>query len=515
VADFQDDPLGAQFEDDDEEQRRRLAGAPLEESADGLSGASKPEAASSERSITDQDAARSTKPASITGGGVAVADENAEPLSTRSRYAGTKRYGSEGPYFGAGENPSVTGSTIAGGVPAMGATPSLDAAKNEIASRPPSITGESLAPQPAAPSITAGPLESAPQPTRPLGPAAQREQDLLANKPEYHGLKKVLDILGRSTGLGQMIEAGTGLGTLGYEANLARASRDSAREQALAKQPLDLQYEQARTEQQQGLAEQERARAEAAKAQLKSPEERRAYMEQNPNLFQGVNEFEKHDWVLSGKFPQKEPGTTDKKIDEYVNDDGKRVLTFQRSDGSVYDHVGGGTQEKRTGHTSPFEAFAYGTPEEKQAAQDFLALEKRLGAQYQKPDEIDRRYNLFKKDPDAYKAMFGDRGQAADDRQANSDRTHAATMLKFFQKQRDEIDKNFMLGDDEKAEKLRELDELQKPFMETARGGGGGGRETAGGKNDRVNVIDPNGRPGTIPRGQLDKAKKKGYRVAQ
>jgi hypothetical protein len=180
-------------------------------------------------------------------GSIAVADEDAEsPLASKpkpSRYAG------------AYEQPSITGQTIAGSVPSMGATPGLDAAKSEIASRPPSITGESLAPQPAAPSITAGPLESAPQPTRPLGPAAQREQDLLANKPKYHGFKKVLDILGRATGLGRTIEEGTGLGTLGYEEKLRQAGFDSAREQALAKQPLDLESEQARTQEEQARAE--------------------------------------------------------------------------------------------------------------------------------------------------------------------------------------------------------------------------------------------------------------------
>lgn len=169
------------------------------------------------------------------------------------------------------------------------------------------------------------------------------------------------------------------------------------------------------------------------------------------------------------------------------------------------------TKPERTTHTSPFEAFAYGTPEDKKAAQDFLAMEKRLGAQYQKPDDVERRYALFKKDPDSYKAMYGDRGQATEDRQANADRTHATTMLKYFQKQRDEIEKNFMLGDDEKAEKLRELGEVEKPFMETARGGAGGG---AGDKNDRVNVIHPDGTAGSIPRSQLKNALKKGYRQA-
>jgi len=90
-------------------------------------------------------------------------------------------------------------------------------------------------------------------------------------------------------------------------------------------------------------------------------------------------------------------------------------------------------------------------------------------------------------------------------------------MLNYFQKQRDEISKNFMLGDDEKAQKLQELDQLQKPFMDTASGsgnaGGVGGAGNAG--SDRVNVIHPNGMPGTIPRSQLPAAKRKGYRVAQ
>src|SRR6266568_3032051 len=59
---------------------------------------------------------------------------------------------------------------------------------------------------------------------------------------------------------------------------------------------------------------------------------------------------------------------TDKKIDEYTNDKGQRVLTFQRADNSTYDKVGGRVQEKQSGHTTPFEAYMYGSPEEKKAA---------------------------------------------------------------------------------------------------------------------------------------------------
>ena len=119
-----------------------------------------------------------------------------------------------------------------------------------------SITGPAPAQTPPAGSITAGPLDHP-------GPAAQREQDLLGNKPEYHGWKKALDVLGRVTGLGRNIEEGTGLGTLGYEQRLAQAHRDAQREQALTMAPLQASYEQSRAGEENAKAEQERARAEA------------------------------------------------------------------------------------------------------------------------------------------------------------------------------------------------------------------------------------------------------------
>lgn len=128
---------------------------------------------------------------------------------------------------------------------------------------PKSILGPSESMQPAT-SITAGPLDSAKQPSAPLGPAGQREHDLLAQgAPQYHGAKKVLDILGRATAPGRMIEQGTGLGTLGYESRLGQASTDAAHEQAQSKAPLDLEYERAKTGAQQGLERQENARATA------------------------------------------------------------------------------------------------------------------------------------------------------------------------------------------------------------------------------------------------------------
>lgn len=249
-------------------------------------------------------------------------------------------------------------------------------------------------------------------------------------------------------------------------------------------------------------AEQGRQKA-AEQEQFATPAKRQAYMQANPGLFEGVSQFERNDFILTGKFPQREPAPekqTDKKIDEYVDAQGRRVLTFQKPNGEVYDRVGATTQPRSSGHTSPFEAFAYGTPEEKKAAQDFLSFEKRMGSQYQRPTEAEFRYSLYKRDPEGYKAVFGDKAAAGD-------RAHASRMLNFFQRQRDAISKNFMLGDDEKAQQLQEIDDMEKPFMETARGNSGGG--------DRVNVVSPDGIPGTIPRSQLGAARRKGYRVAQ
>lgn len=145
---------------------------------------------------------------------------------------------------------------------------------------PPSITDETdkalapmgrAAPQAVPAQSIAGPSESTVQPTsitagplEKMGPAAQREHDLLGQgPPQYHGVKKVLDILGRVTAPGAAIEQRTGLGTLGYQSRLGQAAKESADEQTLAKAPLDASYRQAETEEKQALAKQQRARAEA------------------------------------------------------------------------------------------------------------------------------------------------------------------------------------------------------------------------------------------------------------
>lgn len=263
-----------------------------------------------------------------------------------------------------------------------------------------------------------------------------------------------------------------------------------------------------REEKQTGLAERrQRMDAAAAQAEFNTPEKRRAYMTAHPDEFEGASDFEKNDFVLAGKFPQREPAPKTERpenldreaYDYYVGqgmspaDARKRVLQDAQS-----------VKPERQTHTSPFEAFAYGTPEEKKAAQDFLSFEKRMGAQYQRPTEAEFRYSLYQRDPEGYKAVFGDKEAAADFTRAE----HTAKLKAFFDKQRDAISKDFMLGDDEKAQQLRDLDEAERQFREATGGAGG----PSGG--DRVNVIDPNGQPGTIPRSQLKKAKKQGYREA-
>lgn len=159
-------------------------------------------------------------------------------------------------------HPTVSETSITGAVPSgLTATPGLDKAKQEAATQEPqSITGPSQ-PLTQPNSITAGPLE----PKAPMGPAATREQQLLGQgPPEYHGIKKVLDVLGRVTAPGAAIEQRTGLGTLGYESKLGQASSDAAKEATLAKGPLDVSYEAAKTQEQQAKAKKETATANAS-----------------------------------------------------------------------------------------------------------------------------------------------------------------------------------------------------------------------------------------------------------
>jgi hypothetical protein len=169
----------------------------------------------------------------------------------------------------------------------------------------------------------------------------------------------------------------------------------------------------------------------------------------------------------------------DKMLTHGVDQNGNAVVTFQRRDGSVYTVPAGYKAQTKTTQqkpfTNPFEAFAYGSPAEKKAAQNFLALEKRTGAQYRQPSEIDERYRLYKKDPAAYQAMFGTKGGGG------ISQATATKMLNYFDRRRREVTNDFTLSDQDKQQKLAEIQKLEQPFMDAAHGnqpgnGGAGGQ---------------------------------------
>ena len=130
-----------------------------------------------------------------------------------------------------------------------------------------------------------------------------------------------------------------------------------------------------------------------------------------------------------------------------------------------------------TRHSNPFEAFAYGDPNERKAAQDFIALEGRQKLQDRPPSEVEQRYRLFQKDPDAYRAMFGDREAG----QTSRDQAQAARMLNYFEKQRKTIRDDFTLDDAEKQRQLSEIDDMEKPYLDVAQPGGHPRAANAGG----------------------------------
>jgi len=168
-------------------------------------------------------------------------------------------------------------------------------------------------------------------------------------------------------------------------------------------------------------------------------------------------------------------------------------------------------EEKPQKFTSPFEAFAYGDPKEQQSARDFIALEGKQKLQDRPPSEVEERYRLFKQDPDSYKAMYGDRGGSLDQAQA-------ARMLKYFDGRRKEVEGDFTLDDQTKQQKLQELDDLQKPYLDAAQTGGAsrtdGNAGGTGPRNGEVEVVNPNGQHGYIPRANLSKALRRGYKQA-
>jgi hypothetical protein len=201
------------------------------------------------------------------------------------------------------------------------------------------------------------------------------------------------------------------------------------------------------------------------------------------------------------------------------DDSGNAIAVFQGQNGLYTKSLGYQVGGKPKAHTNPFEAFAYGDANERKAAQDFITFEKKLGQRFEKPGEVEQRYTLFKRDPEAYKAMFGDRGATQDNAQTSRNQAQATRMLNYFAKQRKQVEEDFTLDDAAKQQQLTDIEELEKPFKEIALpiGAGGAIAKPGGGngpRTDEVEVINPNGQHGYIPRANLQKALGRGYKQA-
>jgi hypothetical protein len=122
--------------------------------------------------------------------------------------------------------------------------------------------------------------------------------------PILGGILRALDVGGSILAPGVMMNIpGT---TLHHAIDVKRALGQGKEEAAENAQELNNQ----RVQQQIG--------SEESAARFNTPEKRRSFMQQNPELFGGVPEFDKNDWVLSGKIPQKQPGTDVGKTPEDV-----------------------------------------------------------------------------------------------------------------------------------------------------------------------------------------------------
>ena len=202
-----------------------------------------------------------------------------------------------------------------------------------------------------------------------VGPQQKAYDELSAQgAPKLSGWKKALDAVGSIFPIGRSIETAIPGSPQNYDAKLNNAALRAAKEQTIG-------------------AGQRTAESEAAKAQFETPEKRRAYMAAHPDEFEGVSDFQKNDFVLAGKFPQREPAeekphdvvkaysdalasgdeakaaelapkvqkfmeTTqkppketpdklDKKIDEFVDPKNNRVNVMQRPDGTTYNAIRG------------------------------------------------------------------------------------------------------------------------------------------------------------------------------
>ena len=140
---------------------------------------------------------------------------------------------------------------------------------------------------------TAAPVQpgaSSAMPPVKLGPAAQREQDLLAKgPPQPKWWQKALEIAGSIHPLGRLIESQIPSTPIGYNTQLNAAAMRAAKEQGL-------------TTGQQGIEAGQRA---AQTAQENTRAGREAFLKQNPDV--QLTPFERADFLTTGKMPQREP----------------------------------------------------------------------------------------------------------------------------------------------------------------------------------------------------------------
>lgn len=237
-------------------------------------------------------------------------------------------------------------------------------------------------------------------------PAMDRYEELLSKgEPRLHGVKEVLDVLGQ--GFVPAIEAAIP-GTPGhYRSQLGRARLGAEEESSLGARQSQEDYQRfeenkPQTVESGGLAYES---TPLGWAQIGTPK------------------------LAASKTPTDEEQTVEDLMtgnngQPRINPATQKPYTRLEADQAV--------KQAGQGHrlTSPFEAYAYGSPQERQAAQDFIAFERQQGSRYERPGEVEQRYALYKRDPEAYKAIFGDRGAAQNSR----DQAQATRMLNYFER---------------------------------------------------------------------------------
>jgi hypothetical protein len=204
---------------------------------------------------------------------------------------------------------------------------------------PPAMLGgatpQPAPPKPIMPPAAVAPAQppanaNAPQPAAPtMPPAMVQKPPAEPVRPELHGWKRALDVAGSLFPVGQAIEAGIPGTPQNFDVREAMKAARAEMGQKVRKGEVENETSEQNLED---------ARA---KSQFNTPEKRQAYVQEHPDQFNDVSDFERNDFVLSGKFPQREPAPPkeDQKIDEGYNSQGQRVIQYQKPDGTVYNRV--------------------------------------------------------------------------------------------------------------------------------------------------------------------------------